>query len=252
MTYRNNPSTYLWNPATKHSKLIPPHFIRSNIMSFAIGFGFDPIGNDLKVLRVVYSLDMSLSAEVCSANTNVWRKVDPRPTSYPQYEGFDVCVNGFMCCVGSWGMIAFDLDKEVFTCDIQIPEGSLDYCITDFNDSIAIITSKEEELNNIFKLWTLNDETCLHGGGVEASWTLMFMVDVDFPHRHVFGCLNSGDFLLFTDDDVCLLYDSRKKVARNIPFSIFMGKRNIIKYNESLVTIIGSKQVDWNALEQDC
>ncbi|KAK1400592.1 hypothetical protein POM88_000197 [Heracleum sosnowskyi] len=41
------------------------------------GFGFDPIG---MIIRV-----------------------EPNPKDLPSYDDFDVCVNGFLCCVGTYG-----------------------------------------------------------------------------------------------------------------------------------------------------
>lgn len=53
-----NHETYLWNPATKQSKLLPLPTIQENknthISSY--GFGFDPMSNDYKVVRVVSCL----------------------------------------------------------------------------------------------------------------------------------------------------------------------------------------------------
>lgn len=43
-----------WNPATKLSKRISLHNISNEgTQSVVFGFGFDPIGNDFKVVRVV-------------------------------------------------------------------------------------------------------------------------------------------------------------------------------------------------------
>lgn len=56
--------------------------------------------------------------------------------------------------------------------------------------------------------------------------------------------------LLKTNDKGWLLYNSDTKEARNVPISINIHHR-IIKYNESLVSIIGSKQVDGNAHEDN-
>ena len=68
-------------------------------------------------------------------------------------------------------MMAFDLNKEVFIYNIKLPtvdpEGT---CIAGYYDSIAVMMCEQSE--NKVKLWTLDDEACLSGGGVEASWTM--------------------------------------------------------------------------------
>ncbi|KAK1387406.1 hypothetical protein POM88_015584 [Heracleum sosnowskyi] len=67
------------------------------------GFGFDPIGNDYKVVALLTCFGKPWTAEVYSANTNVWSRVEPNPKDLPSYDDFDVCVNGFLCCVGTYG-----------------------------------------------------------------------------------------------------------------------------------------------------
>ncbi|KAK1382986.1 hypothetical protein POM88_020721 [Heracleum sosnowskyi] len=67
------------------------------------GFVFDLIGNDYKVVALLTCFGKPWTAEVYSANTNVWRRVEPNPKDLPSYDDFDVCVNGFLCCVGTYG-----------------------------------------------------------------------------------------------------------------------------------------------------
>ncbi|KAK1365050.1 hypothetical protein POM88_040611 [Heracleum sosnowskyi] len=76
------------------------------------GFGFDLIGNDYKVVALLTCFGKPWTAEVYSVNTNVWRRVEPNPKDLPSYDDFDVCVNDFLCCVGTYGMLTFDLNKE--------------------------------------------------------------------------------------------------------------------------------------------
>ncbi|KAK1369937.1 F-box domain-containing protein [Heracleum sosnowskyi] len=242
--YNNkSPYTYLWNPATKQAKLvpdIPPRNIKfNNIIAFIEGFGFDPVDDEYKVVALMKNyLGQTWIAEVYSANANVWRRVEPNPQDLPSDGGFDVCVNGFLCCVGlhCMGMLAFDLNKEVFICGIKLPNGYSPIRITDFNDSIAVTASKECMMDNVVNLWKLDDEACLRDSRVEASWTLMLSIDVGHPVKCVSGYFNSGDLLLRTDeDDDWILFNSDKKEARNVPVSF--DDRRTLKYNESLVSI---------------
>ncbi|KAK1365266.1 hypothetical protein POM88_040827 [Heracleum sosnowskyi] len=76
---RNN--IYLWNPAIKQSKIIPPPKLADcGVFRASYGFGFDEVGNDFKVVRVVLPY---LFSEVYSANTNAWRLVDVKPNDIP-------------------------------------------------------------------------------------------------------------------------------------------------------------------------
>ncbi|KAK1392884.1 F-box domain-containing protein [Heracleum sosnowskyi] len=246
-----NPYTYLWNPATKQAKLIPPHNIHfDKITMVCFGFGFDPIGNDYKVVALLACFGKPWTAEVYSANTNVWRRVEPNPKDLPSYGDLDVCVNGYLCCMGTYGMLAFDLNKEVFTSHIKLPKCFWPVRITDFNDYISVTASKEYDLNDVFNLWKLDDEACLRDSGVEASWTLMLCIDVGRRVDFVFGYFNSGDFLLHAEEDhAWILYNTDKKETRNFPVSLHDGRT--LKYNESLVSINGFKQLNLLACEDD-
>ncbi|XP_074348663.1 F-box protein CPR1-like [Apium graveolens] len=238
-------NTYLWNPATKQSKVVPSFSISHDIRREALGFGFDPIDNDFKIVRVV---SPPFSAEVYSSNRNVWQMV-PKPLDIPYDDFFDVCVNGFLCCTGMYGMMAFDLNKEVLNCAIKFPVCTFDARIIEFNYTIACIISMRGTSNDKINMWTLDDEACLRGGGVEASWTLMFTVGLDLSVQYVYSYFRTGDLLLRTDDDEWLLYDSDKKKARVVPISVYMHQ--IYKYTESLVSVPGFKQVNWNAGEDN-
>ncbi|KAK1365323.1 F-box domain-containing protein [Heracleum sosnowskyi] len=246
----HNPDIYIWNPATRQSKLLPPHTIRHKIKSVSVGFGFDPVGKEFKVVRIVASFDKPFCAEVYSVNRNAWRKVEPRPYDLPYYDEFDVCVKGLLCCTGMYGLMAFDLSREVFTSGIKIPVRCRSLRVynarlTVVKDSIAVaFFSKRAELSGKVKLWTLDDDACLRGGEVEASWTLLLSVQVDLPVRFVRGYFNSGDILLVVageDTETWCLYNTDKKEAKAVPSSIYASQ--VIKYNESLVSVEGSKQV---------
>lgn len=123
-------SMYLWNPAIRQSKRIP----LSN--DGALGFGYDPIDDDYKVVRIV----QRSSAEVYSANKNVWRKL-PDPTDLPLNNAFDVCLNGYLFAIGNYGMMTFDLNKEVLKCNIKLPVVSDNdvALLLEFRNSVAVV-----------------------------------------------------------------------------------------------------------------
>ncbi|XP_017220126.1 F-box protein CPR1-like [Daucus carota subsp. sativus] len=179
---------YIWNPATRQSKLIPSHALydRDGMNKVALGFGFDPVDFDFKVVRVV---SRAIFPQVYSANRDAWQNIETNLTDFPEEFIFHICLHGFLFTAGQNGMIAFDLNKEVFICDIKLPECSIDpgeECyharIADFKDSIAVIISHDEELSGKINLWTLDDEACLRGGRVKASWTFMLSIDVVFKY----------------------------------------------------------------------
>lgn len=206
---------------------------------------------DCKVVRVVEH--PTYSAEVYSSNRNVWRTIEPEPIDVPCRNAFNACLHGFLLSIGDNGVIAFDLNKEVFICNIDLPTHSFDHhdcshfdaCITDFNDSIDVFNSRNEGFDGKINLWTLDDEACLHGSGAKASWSLIISLYLGNASLGVWGFFNNVEFLITVEADSSVLYNFEKKVCRDI--SDLPDFDEFSKYTESLFSIAGSKLVNWTA-----
>ncbi|KAK1377763.1 hypothetical protein POM88_024507 [Heracleum sosnowskyi] len=105
MSYSDPGNTYLWNPATKHYKLISPNISDDYTQIMALGFGFDPIDKDFEVIRVVNSHSR---AEVYSANLNSWQKVGPKPMHDQYVWDFRGCNNELLCWTELHYILTFD------------------------------------------------------------------------------------------------------------------------------------------------
>lgn len=248
----NKTDIYLWNPATKQSQRIPPPTIQDYKKKTALGFCFDHINVDFKVVRVVTGQHQSSSAEVYSSNKNIWQKIEPKPIDVPYSNDFHACLHGFLLTTGYNGAMAFDINKEVFVCDIDLPAHSFDHDIyrfeariTDFNDSIAVFNSTNKGFNDKINLWTLDDEACLHGSGVKASWSLTISIYLGNVPQFVGGIFNNVEFLIVDEDGSQVLYNSDKKVYRDVPEPPYFDEA--LKYRESLFSVAGSKLVNWTA-----
>lgn len=241
---------YLWNPATKHSKLIPPYTKPDDDRTNgALGFGFDHIDFDFKLVKV---LSHNLSAKVYSSVRNDWQNIQPKPSDVPQGNTFDVSFHGFLFAIGkNSGMMAFDLNKELFICDINLPvtsfddaPGSIDTRVSDFKDTITIIFTNM--YNGKIQLWTLGDEACLRVGGVRALWTNVLSIDVGVPLHFVDGLFNNFQFLLVNRNGDRFMYDLNKKVSTDVTGPYFEAGE-IFKYTESLFSLEGFKRIKWAA-----
>ncbi|XP_074378712.1 F-box protein At2g21930-like [Apium graveolens] len=198
-----NLQIYLWNPATKKSKLLPPpHCLVTNFAFEQVGFGFDPLVNDYKVVMCHYHLNRDTCAVVYSTNANAWKEIE-RPKIYPQLSVCDACVNGVLYWSSYHCVMLYDLNKEVFY-DHRFPanvlrtSGGKLLCvrIMEMKDSIAVITYTNDvaRLQSKVNLWTVDD-------GFERSWTLRYSFDVASAVDGIHNYLNNnGDILLRTRD----------------------------------------------------
>ena len=291
---------FLWNPAIRKIKFLPPLPVGE---LNDLGFGYDPVARDYKVVSVVRK--PFYSVEVYSANSNVWRKVAcPIPTAVMDRfcSTFHVCVNGFLCGAGDFSMmVVFDLNREVMNYSIKLPvdggrddgdddddddddvddyddeygsdydsdgsyEAEANTRIIEINKSVGVIVLWANALdyemsdwrwNKKVKLWKLDDEACLRGGGDEASWTLMFSLKFDRPALLRNGYFSNGNLLLSvqSDNNMWISCDVDKKDAEIVPLSDEMADccycYDMCKYTESLVSLAGFKQISWNAGEDD-
>ncbi|XP_017251403.1 F-box protein At1g30790-like [Daucus carota subsp. sativus] len=253
---------YIWNPTARQSKLIPSHALYNCDDKVALGFGFDPVDFDFKVVRVVsrtvfpevYSAERDTwRNEVYSAERDTWRNIETKLIDIPYNCRFDICLHGFLFATGYSGMVAFNLNKEVFICDIKLPinckgpRKCYDARIVDFKDSIAVMFSNDEELRSgKINLWILDDEACLRGGGVEASWTFMLNIDVGKQLGYLKGLFNNVEFLLIYGEWISYNYD--RKVVRYIRTYPLFDYDDVFKYTESqqMLLVTGSKMVNWS------
>lgn len=173
---------------------------------------------------------------------------------------FDVCVKGFMCGFGTYGMMTFDPNKEMLHCGIKLPVifDDDEARIIEFNNSVAVIISRNEldayktdrRLDQKIYVWMLHDDTCLGGGGVEESWTQMFSIDLVMPSVVILGYFHNRDLLLLisSDDYVWISCNADRKEVKAVPLSVDMVDHHYIrdghKYRESLVSLGGFKQIN--------
>ncbi|XP_063950060.1 putative F-box protein At1g32420 [Daucus carota subsp. sativus] len=239
---RRSYDIYLWNPATKLSKLVPSQIEGRLLEGQIIGFGFDQKDFDCKVVEIVSS-----STSVYSSNRNAWRKMFPIKQNLPidvPFVALEVCLHGFLLTTGHKGMMAFDLNKEVFIYNIKLPVDPEDTCIAEYYDSIAVMMCEKSE--NKVKLWTLDDEACLSGGGVEASWTMKLSFDVgDQNFYRPRGLFNSVEFLLVDYNYDRFLYNPYKQAPTNLRPTTSWAE--IFNHTKSLFPVVGSKPVKWTA-----
>lgn len=207
--------TYLWNPATRHSKLLPSSIIQGvgNTLSRV---WFHPIETDYKFVRVVEVRKISKGAEVYSANKNSWREIEGVPLNLPCYSIFDVGLKGVLYWATLSCLFTFDLNTEVFVVN-HFPDNVYDsisflsnICVTSFKDSTSmIIHSTGDDSNHIISLWTIGDVYLRSDGIEERSCTEKFSVEVPPTSYWVDGYMKTDEILVRADGEIWFLYNSK-------------------------------------------
>lgn len=174
--------------------------------------------------------------------------------------------DGFLFAAGRYGVITFNLKTEVFSCAIKFPAPPFDDSIsestglnsdvriTEFKDSIAVIIYTKKIDDYKIDLWELDDDACLRGHRIQASWTPIHTIYIRQPVQFIHGYFKGGDFPLLIDDvwymhnpsnDEDYLCFPLNEKARNFKDALHTGQ--IFRYTKSLFEIAGSKYVKWNA-----
>lgn len=240
---------YFWNPATKQCKeLRPPKHM---YVHASLGFGFDSLSSDYKVLRMALRGTRPV-VEVYSSNSDSWREIEIRVQL--QCKG-RAGYNGRhpFCCATVKGVqywdgfdepkrvLTFDMHNEVFEQMSNFPN----ICwpqqrrIVEFRDSVAFIVQEWDRPG--ISLWTMDDDD-------KRSWTKKYSLET-FPRDMSFlWFLENGEILSTRycegRSDV-LLYDPQTQESKifDKPQCFFTGCFGVFAYTESLVSFEGSKQL---------
>ncbi|KAG5556954.1 hypothetical protein RHGRI_007260 [Rhododendron griersonianum] len=222
-----------------------------------LGFGFDSLTNDYKVVRVVYphKLDMlhcevsPPKVEVYSLRTSSWKPITASVPSCNMVEfGWQqVFGNGAAHWIGynrrqgegkTHNVILwFGMWNEVFG-KMGFPEAVVSVfplflglravhntISVDFYDKMAACTR--------FSSWVMREY------GVVESWTKLYIVDMPDGIPNVFGFRQSGELLMATRGGDFVLYHCGSKRVEKLGMRAFKGSIYAESYIESLVLLDG-------------
>lgn len=249
----------LWNPATRQYKhLPPPLYVSNNSYIYDLGFSFDSVWSDCKVVRIGHEYDSPPLVEVYSANADSWRKIEAQLLVGLDYLSYGTTVKGFQYWYDGYMsvLLSFDVHNEVFS-SIALPyiEESVkthNRGILEFMDSVAIFVRPYFEESNKWcrklskgcSLWTMDDDF-----GGKRSWTKKFSFNI-FPKMQIFAFMETGEIVVNRNGNGLFLYDPKTKLRKNVGISTRMTVPVVLNHIESLVSIKGSKQVPSKAKEE--
>ncbi|KAK1372955.1 hypothetical protein POM88_029148 [Heracleum sosnowskyi] len=222
----------IYAPATKELKILPTN-INTVRMSLVIGFWFDLVSNDYKILRIVIYSD-DLAAEVYSENSSSWKEIQVPNTVQRFRPCHSECVHikaGKIYFDGERDLLSFNPRNEVFEV-YQFPKfvgSSKRSHVLDFEGFVDMIFN--EGYGSVYRLRTL-DDVC-----GKVSWTKKFNIDIDLKMDQIALYLD-GQYIVVMDHcdgSVYYQHDFKKKEA----LTPLGGFDSVVKYNESLVSLKG-------------
>lgn len=247
-------SIHFWNPATKLAKHFPlarPTHYSEIISGHSLGFGFDPLSGDYKVVRalprsrcvfrwLVYSANAETSREFLAKEMNIGKIPILSDTCY-------ACVKGalYWKTDDELKVVSFDLHKEVF---VRIPMPScknvdIKTCrFVEFRDSAAMIGYSGDKASVC--LWTM-DDGLIDG---KISWTKMFTFDAVPVKFLLHWYLGTGE-IVASDESGLLLYGPENKVSKYPGISDRVLK--VCEYTESLVSLKGFIKAEEDVIKKE-
>ncbi|XP_074266331.1 F-box/kelch-repeat protein At3g06240-like [Silene latifolia] len=179
----------LWNPATREFKAITPwlynpiHVYRLNL----IGFGFDSLSNDFKIVRGNCSDDGIHSYEVYSLATNSWKSLREPSTLVKLFRTFTEAYLNGVCYWPAYSdlfdtplILSFNFSTEVFMV-FNEPQNSIGseikfepWEITVYKECLADVVTRTdlEKAECNFDIWVVTEFDDV--SGVPKSWQHLF------------------------------------------------------------------------------
>nr|DAD20306.1 TPA_asm: hypothetical protein HUJ06_021769 [Nelumbo nucifera] len=215
-----------YNPSARQHQKLPYTPIESREKGYIVyGFGYDPIADDYKVVRIVEFYgddDDSFDSEVkvYTQSSNSWRRVGDVPFSL-RYKISGMLANSAL----HWIWTVLDSDSKasnlVFSFDLRDEEYRVvplpSFPDDSFRMNVRVLRGRLCILCNYYKfrvdIWVMNEY------GVKESWSRQFSIAQpsvirSFEYLRPLCFSKNGELLLEQDNNRLVLYDSKSERAR--------------------------------------
>ncbi|OMO83245.1 hypothetical protein COLO4_22623 [Corchorus olitorius] len=250
----------LWNPSTREFKTIPPSTIKRpagvhSIEFQCLGFGFDSVTDDYKVVRFVsnYFEDMDAETfskpvhqvELYSLKSDSWTEIPSIPHVLPCGIPWSRhhYVNGFYYWQADKGkfecfILSFDMANEKFSTS-PLPNVGRSLAqypmqLLDFSGWLGAMYYPWEGTEKSFDLWVMMN------GSWSRKLTIESIPQVDRP----LGFWKNGKLFLLSLTSELVLFDPANRELKKLGNHANQNLLFLIKYFESLVPIGGSSEQD--------
>ncbi|KAF6176029.1 hypothetical protein GIB67_032652 [Kingdonia uniflora] len=242
---RSNEITFLWNPATREYKKLPRHCFHGDYTAY-LGFGYDEISKDYKVVNLVCkrNQDCIHKVHIYSMQKKSWRRIKMTAEYgvmkvYFRYSEFGVSLNGIL----HWKaykpsssvetILSFDLRDEKFREVSFHGVMTREWIVGVLKGSLCVLEFELEPYTRLVEsvVWVMKDY------GVNESWNKLFCIE---PHRYdIYGIdmkmlhtSNDGEVLLKTSNRNLVLYNIKDKKSKELRLSVY----GMESYVESLIS----------------
>ncbi|XP_028065592.1 F-box protein CPR1-like [Camellia sinensis] len=250
----------LWNPSIRKSFNLP----RPNVVfqthgpfMYSIGFGFDSINHDCKVVRVIYVEDddgfdiVPPEVELYSLSRGCWQSISDCgvqsiiPERSPQvyingavhWIAYDRKTNGSFCrsLIVSFNMCD-ELFREIFLPDSLAAQRGINIEINVFGESLCVMHDVFlSGSNQAYDMWVMEKYS------VVESWTKLFaIVDYQQSLGPVIGFRKNSEVLLERSENL-VSYDLKTKETKNLGIHGVGCFFYVAAYVKSLVLVSGLK-----------
>lgn len=249
----------LWNPSTKGYKYLPVPLYNLQACQKAypatkgfvsLGFGFDSLSNDYRVVRIINQGNSQVQVELYSANADLWEEIKVQKPILVQRKTCDAFVKDvlYWLSMDGLGLVSFDLRRKAFEL-ISLPprceQQDRDIVeVMDFKGSVAMIMYSDVVgyRHSRISLWTMDDECG------EISWTKKFTYSVVMDIRRVYDpdiyeFLRGGQFLATRLGGLFVYHDNKTEVLRHARLAPHEWDVGVYSYTESLVSFRGFNQL---------
>ena len=213
--HSNTGELAIWNPLIRRYRKLPTLEKVFPRITIALGFGYDTLNDDYKVLRVVQFLNREFDVKMYSLKSKSWKNIKEQwPKKGWKRSSKTVSVNGALHWLvaenkqGPVMILAFDLANEKFR-DFATPrqpptygaerfleaglEGFLEACLEVLNGKLCFIVNLDKKDNEV---WLMEE----YGEG--SSWTRVYKIEYDGVFKKVkffnplMFCKNSKKILM--------------------------------------------------------
>ncbi|KZV28625.1 F-box protein-like [Dorcoceras hygrometricum] len=232
---------YLCNPALREFKLLPPlRFpVGYSPLPSQIGFGFDQITGDYKVIQISdvpdFSEESKIRFDLYNSGSNSWKEMDARVPDISHFIGYELLYNGVMHWLAimsphnSACIICLDVTRESLGQYIEL-NGDLgrdesDLRLIEFDGRLAVVR---------YSPWTGTEIWVMKEYGAKESWTKQCVMGAYYTICP-FQFLKNEEFMVDSEFGRCTLEESQLKGFQF--YGDFHSSTTAVFYEESLISL---------------